>query len=312
MKQRPPLPASFFSRRAALGLVILLSACSGPSERQPSSGERVFKVDGVVKTIRSDRRTAVIQHEGIPGYMEAMTMPCRVKDAAELKTIGVGDVIKFRFHVSGEESWMDQVEVVRTAAPRGTTNAVVERAAMATNDVPSASTNKASPHPLMTYKFTNQLGQAVSLADFRGTALAITFIFTRCPVPDYCPRLTKNFQETAEKLTALPNCPTNWHLLSFTIDPAWDTPRILKAYAERYRYNPAHWSFLTGPSERITDLVRESGVTVEPTAGLFSHNFRTLIVGTNGQLLTSIPIGGPISDGIVTEMLKALGMNQGQ
>jgi protein SCO1/2 len=312
MKQRPPLPASFFSRLAALGLVILLSACSAPSERQASTGERVFKVDGVVKTIRPDGRTAVIQHEAIPGYMEAMTMPFRVKDAAELKAVGAGDVIKFRFHVTGDESWMDQVEVVRTAAPRGATNAIVERVAMATNDVPSASTNKASPHPLMTYKFTNQLGQAVSLADFRGTALAITFIFTRCPVPDYCPRLTKNFQETVDKLSALPNCPTNWHLLSFTIDPAWDTPRILKAYAERYRYNPEHWSFLTGPSERITDLVRESGVTVEPSAGLFSHNFRTLIVGTNGQLLTSIPIGGPISDGIVTEMLKALGVSPAQ
>ena len=163
----------------------------------------------------------------------------------------------------------------------------------------------------MDYKFTNQLGQSVSLNDFRGNALGITFIFTRCPVPDYCPRLTKNFQEAAQKLARVAqvaNGPTNWHLISFTIDPAFDSPKILKSYAERYQYDPARWSFLTGPSEQITALVRESGVTVEPDAGLFSHNFRTLIVGTNGQLQTSIPIGGPIADGIVVEMLRAMGV----
>jgi protein SCO1/2 len=271
-------------------------------------------VEGVIKEIKPDGISAVIQHEAIPGYMDAMTMPFRVKQASDLSGVGAGDVVRFRFHVTDSESWMDQVKVVRSPAQRAgaPTNVASNHAAAGTGAVASVSATNGVVHPLMTYKFTNQLGQAVSLSDFRGSALAITFIFTRCPVPDYCPRLTRNFQETAQKMSSLPNAPTNWHLLSFTIDPAFDTPRVLKAYAERYKYDPAQWSFLTGPSDRVAEIVRESGVTVEPSGSLFSHNFRTLIVGTNGQLLTSIPVGGPISDGIVAELLKALGMTPAQ
>ena len=74
-------------------------------------------------------------------------------------------------------------------------------------------------HPLLDYKFTNELGQAVSLNDFRGQALAITFFYTRCPLPDYCPRLSKNFQEAQQKLESLPGAPANWHLLSDLLRP---------------------------------------------------------------------------------------------
>ena len=301
----------FIAALAALALPMFSPGCSGPNTpTQPATtAERVFAVDGVIKEIKPDGLTAVIHHEAIPGYMAAMTMPFRVKHAAELKGVGAGDTVRFRFHVTGDESWMDQVKVVRAAGQGATTDAATNLVGIGTGIVSSGSSTDRVVHPLMTYKFTNELGQAVSLSDFRGTALAITFIFTRCPVPDYCPRLTKNFQETAEKLTALSNAPTNWHLLSFTIDPAWDTPRVLKAYAQRYKYDPAKWSFLTGPSDRVADLVRESGVTVEPSGSLFNHNFRTLIVGTNGQLLASIPIGGPISDSIVAELRKALGVS---
>jgi protein SCO1/2 len=299
-----------------LGLLILIAGCSGPNHENqplPPGAERVFSVEGVVKEIKPDGLSAVIRHEAIPGYMDAMTMPFKVKGPAELKGVGAGDVVRFQFHVTGSESWMDQVKVIRSAAQGSATMVTNNNTAMAgTGTVTSVSGTNRAVHPLMTYKFTNQLGQAVSLSDFQGSALAITFIFTRCPVPDYCPRLTRNFQETAQKMSSLPNAPTNWHLLSFTIDPAFDTPRVLKAYAERYKYDPAQWSFLTGPQDRVAELVRESGVTVEPSGSLFSHNFRTLVVGTNGQLLTSIPIGGPISDGIVAELLKALGVTPPQ
>ncbi len=265
---------------------------------------RVFSVRGLIKSVRPEERTAVIQHETIPGYMEAMTMPFRVRDASELRTISPGDAVEFRFHVTSEESWMDQVKVRVPASPERRSGLETGLAIAATNLTPALRRS----HPLMEYKFTNQLGQPVSLSDFKGRALAITFIFTRCPVPEYCPRLSRNFQETAEKLSRLPGSSTNWHLISFTIDPTFDTPKVLKGYAERYHYDPAKWSFLTGPSEQITSIVRESGVTVEPGAGLFSHNFRTLIIGTNGQLQTSIPIGGPISDAVVEELLRAMGM----
>src|ERR1041385_3413256 len=171
--------------------------------------------------------------------------------------------------------------------------------------IPNARAAATNSHPLMSYKFTNELGQAVSLAEFRGQALAITFFFTRCPLPEYCPRLSKNFQEASEKLLSNPQAPTNWHFLSFTFDPEFDTPAVLKTYGERYHYDSRHWSFLTGPMDKISELARLSDVKSERKADLFDHNFRTLIIDRAGHLQTVFPTGGNLSDSIVEEILKA-------
>jgi protein SCO1/2 len=160
-------------------------------------------------------------------------------------------------------------------------------------------------HPLLDYPFTNELGQPVKLSDFRGQALAITFFFTRCPIPDYCPRLSKNFEEASQKLSALPGGPTNWHFLSVTFDPELDTPPVLKAYGERYQYDPKHWSFLTGARDKISELAGDSGVQLERASGFINHNFRTLIINADGHLQMIFPMGGNLSDAIVAEVLKA-------
>jgi protein SCO1/2 len=155
------------------------------------------------------------------------------------------------------------------------------------------------------YQFTNELGQAVSISQFRGQALAITFFFTRCPIPDFCPRLSKNFQEASRKLRSMTNAPVNWHFLSVTFDPEFDTPAVLKSYAEGYQYDPKHWSFLTGPTNKIAELARESDVTFERDGVFFNHNFRTLIIDASGELQMNFPIGGNLSDAIVREIVKA-------
>ncbi|HMJ66239.1 MAG TPA: SCO family protein, partial [Candidatus Binatia bacterium] len=169
----------------------------------------------------------------------------------------------------------------------------------------NTSVQSSGRHPLMTYAFTNQFGNTVTLADFRGQALAITFFFTRCPIPDYCPRLSRNFEEASAKLASMSDAPTNWHFISVTIDPKFDTPAVLAGYAKRYHADPKHWTFLTGPVEKIAQLARESGVTFEPDKGLLNHNFRTLIIDPAGKLQMSFPVSGNIADGIVTELLKA-------
>jgi protein SCO1 len=160
-------------------------------------------------------------------------------------------------------------------------------------------------HPLLDYKFTNELGQRVSLSDFRGQALAITFFFTRCPIPDYCPRLSKNFQEASTRLGLIAAGPTNWHFLSVSFDTQFDSPRVLKAYGEMYDYDPAHWSFLTGSAESVGELARLSDVNFERAAGSFNHNFRTLIIDAAGHLQMVFPTGGDLSSAIVDEILKA-------
>jgi cytochrome oxidase Cu insertion factor (SCO1/SenC/PrrC family) len=119
----------------------------------------------------------------------------------------------------------------------------------------------AAPLPLVDCQLTNELGHAVRLSDFHGQALAITFFYTRCPLPKFCPRLSRNFQEASGKLAAMTNAPRNWHFLSVSFDARSDTPETLKAYADTYQYDPAHWSFLTGAPDQIRALARMVGVT---------------------------------------------------
>ncbi len=269
---------------------------------QPEPGVRTFPVKGVVKELPADGRTVVVSHEAVAGYMDAMTMPFNVKNPQELAGLRAGDSVSFRLLVGHTESWIDHISVTARSSP-------VEN--RATVPQPPDARPAKPRHPLLDYKFTNELNQPVSLSDFRGQALAITFFFTRCPIPDFCPRLSRNFQEASQKLLARPNAPTNWHFLSFSFDTEFDTPAVLKAYAERYQYDPRHWTFLTGPADKMADLAAQSDVKFERDGGFFSHNFRTLIVDAAGHLQMVFPIGGDLSDALVSEILKAAAVTNG-
>jgi protein SCO1/2 len=283
-----------------LGLSMLAwHLASGSEAGSPSAvaNSRIFAAQGVVKGLDPASRTVRIAHEAISNYMAAMTMPFKVKELEPFKTLEVGDRISFRLHVTEEESWIDGISKVGAAVAE---NGEPKRATPPTDAQPASEV-----HPLLLYHFTNELGQAVSLADFRGQALAITFFFTRCPIPDFCPRLSKNFEEASAKLKAMTNAPANWHLLSVTFDPAFDTPAVLRAYAQRYHYDPAHWSFITGPQDKIAELARSSDVQFTPDSGLLNHNFRTLIIDATGHLQMVFPTGGNLSEAIVSEIVKA-------
>lgn len=269
---------------------------AGPLDTNDANA-RVFDVKGIVRELSSKQQTVVISIEAISNYMEAMTMPFHVKDSAELKNLHPGDKVTFQLHVTSNDSWVDQFTCIG-AVP--TNESKPSRA----KTVPAEPSSVQGPDPLWYYKFTNELGQAVSLSDFHGQALAATFFYTRCPLPDYCPRLSKNFQEASQKLESLPAAPTNWHFLSISFDPQFDTPAMLKAYGESYQYDPQRWSFLTGPPDKIAELARLAGVTYESDNGLINHNFRTLIVDCNGHLQTVFPISGDFSDSIVAEIIK--------
>jgi protein SCO1/2 len=133
----------------------------------------------------------------------------------------------------------------------------------------------------------------------------MTFFFSRCPIPDYCPRLMKNFEEASQKLRNTPGTPTNYHFLSVTFDPEFDTPARLKAYAKGYDYDARHWSFLTGPTEKIAELARLSDLKYQREGAFFNHDMRTLIIDGEGRLRMVFPIGGNLSGAIVEEILKA-------
>ena len=279
----------------------LISTCvNSAAESLTSSnpGEanlRSFAARGVVKQLKADDGTILLNHEAISNYMDAMTMPFKVKEPKELTDLRPGDQVSFRLSVTDTESWIDQVAKITASTPRSAPlDPLEERVEERMLPIPTH-------HPLLDYKFTNELGQQVSLSDFRGQALAITFFFTRCPIPDYCPRLSKNFQEASTRLGLITAGPTNWHFLSVSFDTQFDSPRVLKAYGEMYHY----WSFLVGSAESVGELARLADVNFERAAGSFNHNFRTLIIDAAGHLQMVFPTGGDLSSAIVDEILKA-------
>jgi len=257
---------------------------------------RTFHAGGIVESVLPDQNIIVISHEPIGSYMGAMTMPFKVRNSEEMRAIQPGDKISFQLSVTDTESWIEQIVKSRSGpTPRRSLAAKPEF-----GPVPSQ-----KRHPLLEYAFTNELAQPVTLDSFKGQALAITFFFTRCPIPEFCPRLSQNFAEASRRLSQLPHGPTNWHFLSVSFDPEFDSPAVLRAYGEKYRYDPARWSFITGPKEKIAELARLSNVEIAPDEGLFKHNFRTMIIDASGRVQMIFPMGGDLSEAIVSEMLKA-------
>lgn len=270
------------------GLVVLTASCekNSPKTIPPvprttapaaNTNTQIFQVKGVVVELEPDGQTVKIKHEEIPDYMPAMTMPFTARDTNELRGLTAGDAVTFRMTVTETDGWIDQIKKTGTVANTLPVNAPIR----IVRDVEPLAVGDALPE----YHFTNQLGQAVSLSQFRGQAMAITFIFTRCPFPTFCPLMSNNFRDVQDRLLKNPNAPTNWHLLTLTFDPEFDTPAQLKKYAASYHCDPRHWSFLTGKLVDVTAIGEQFGLQFwRDPQGSINHNLRTVVVDARGRV----------------------------
>ena len=280
----------------AWAVVLATGGCQTPSKPSATAqpAPQTFSVTGVVQELKPDGRTAIIRHDAIPHYMAAMTMPFTVRNTNELAGIQNGDEIAFRLRVTAEESWIEQIERRGRKSdgpqpkPAMPTTGTVTNLEFRLTDIPD-------------YALTNEFGQPFSLHQFQGKAVALTFFFTRCPLPEYCPRLTRNFVEAVRRLTSATDGPTNFHFLSISFDPA-DTPGLLRTYGRQYGYDSNHWSFVTGNPDHIRELANGFGVPITPEGATLNHGFATAIFDAGGRLQRMWPIGGNMTDQIVAEI----------
>jgi len=223
-------------------------------------------------------------------------MPFDVKDTNELAGLAPGDSVVFRMIVTDTEGWIEQIRKL------GSTNSVPTAGNFRlVRDVEPLNIGDRLPE----YHFTNQLGQAFSTADFKGQALAITFLFTRCPFPTFCPKMANDFSETQQSLISAGNF-TNWHLLTVSFDPEFDKPVVLKSYAERYHYDPAHWTFATGDLVEITAIAEQCGLNFwHDETGSISHNLRTVVFDASGRLQKIFTGNTWKTEELVAEMTQA-------
>lgn len=246
-------------------------------------------VVGTVRSHRDGSTLAVIAHEEIPGYMEAMTMPLVTRKTEEWSGINVGDRIRFRLNVTSDDCWIDQIEVVAKAAPAASSGNTQSES----GNQSGSGNGKTPPAPddlqalrvgqlFPDFALTDHLGKKRSLADYRGQVFALTFIYTNCPLPTFCPRVNRHYQEV-QKLIANGK-PAGARLISVTIDPARDTVEHLARFAASWRADPEIWRFATGTLADITALSLRCGLSFWDEKGQIQHNLRTIVVDGGGRV----------------------------
>ncbi len=265
-----------------LALSLLLSAAArleGHAVEAKPEAREVHTARGVVREIASDGRKVVIRHEAITNYMAAMTMEFNVRDTNELAGVAVGDTITFRLTATEDTHWIDRVARVAAAATNG--SATASPGAKVTTIV------ELKPGDVMPdCELLGEDGRRVRFSDFRGKALALTFFFTRCPLPDFCPRMGRNFAQARELILATAHAPTNWQFLSISFDPEFDQPGVLASYANFYRAgNADRWLFAAAPTNALAELAPRLDLMVRREAdGSISHNLRTAVLDGQGRI----------------------------
>lgn len=265
---------------------LVLSGChSGQNSQQSSTPQfKVYKLRGKVVSTDAAKGEVTLNHEAIPGFMDAMTMPYKLKDANVLSELHSGDTITADVLVSQDadaEILLDHIVVVAQAKP---------------DYKPAVSYHVPAPGDAVPdFKLRNQDGRAIHLGQFHGKALFVTFIYTRCPSPDFCPRVTRNFAALDKLLAADPALYGKSHLLCVSFDPEHDTPERLRAYGVTYIGSDAksafaHWDFAVPERPVLTEMAKffDLGMTTAPDATI-THTLSTTLIGADGKVVRFYP-----------------------
>jgi len=230
---------------------------------------------GLVLAADSRAATVTISHDAFPGFMDAMSMPFDLKGGARSVKLTAGDRVKFRLSVKGGRSWVDRVEVV-SASP---VDAGLQQTPAAPVLVPVGAA-------IPDFELVDQASQRVALSSLKGKVVAVTFIYSRCPLPDYCPHMVDNFRAVRDRFAA--RMDTDLVLLTISFDPQYDTPQILARYAASHRANTTGWHFLTGEPASIERVCNAFGIQYFAEEGLITHSLQTAIVGRDGRLAATV------------------------
>jgi len=256
-------------------LLLAAGACGNRAD------QRTFTLQGQVQSIDAPRKLVVVKHEEIKGFMPAMTMPYEVEDPAVLTQLAPGDLINSTLVVFSNGAHLTRVKRVGTAP-------LEKPPAEAPMPTASSGFELLKPgEPVPAASFVDQDGRKRTFAAFRGSPVVMTFIYTKCPLPTFCPLMDRHFaalQKTLKDDPALAKV----HLVTVSFDPAIDTPAVLKAHAKTLNADLTRWTFLTGDRDAIDQFASRFGVSVARAMNDprdITHNLRTAIVDRDGKLV---------------------------
>lgn len=257
-------------------------------QSQPPVVKR-YPFTGRIVAIDSHSHSAIIDGDKIPGFMDAMTMSYTIKPGSALNQLAPGDSISAEVVVvqpdnknenAAPDYWLENMKVTSHGKP-----------AVAPNALHTPSPGEDIPD----FSFTNQDGGKVSLRQFRGKVVFVTFIYTRCPFPDFCPRMSSNFYEIYKQIQVAPALAggplARAELLSISFDPEHDTPKVLRDYgfSVAHTHDPQlfrRWQFVVPRKDELSKLEEFFALTVKPENGLITHNLSTAVIGGDGKIVS--------------------------
>ena len=279
-----------FVPAVVLPLLVAFTACTRESARQ-------YELRGQILAIRPDANELLIKHGDIQNFMPGMTMPFKVRDARLLDGKVAGDLVTAQLMVAPADAWI----------------AAIEKTGHAPLEAPASMPPAAFVAPLAPgdrvpeTALQDQDGQSISLSAWRGQAVAITFIYLRCPLPNFCPLMDRRFLDVQTAVQKDPVLATRVRLLSVSFDPANDTSAALKAHAATLGADQARWRFATAPVETIDRFAATFGVNVIREADkTITHNLRTGVIGPDGTVVAVYNGSDWTADQVVGDLIRAV------
>jgi protein SCO1/2 len=271
---------------AALSLVVSIPGCRSHKQVATSGASsatilKTYKLRGKVVSTDAAKSEVTLDHEAIPGFMAAMTMPYKLKDPTILSELHAGDTVTADVLVTDQDVLLDHFVVVAQAKP-DYKPAIFYHVPKPGDDVPD-------------FKLLNQSDQTIHLSQYKGRALLLTFIYTRCPLADFCPRMSQNFAKIDRALAIDRDLYAKTHLLSVSFDPDYDSPAVLRSYGGAYtgkftNETFIHWDFAAPSKSDLPDLAKFFDVGAAPeTNKTITHSLSTVLIGPDGKVARWYP-----------------------
>ena len=262
-------------------MTLVLSSC----HRSKPQATKRYPFTGRIISIDAQAESANIEGDLIQGFMEPMAMSYKIKPASMLRQLSPGDSISAdvvvvdhdpRDESADSDYWLENLKVTGHAAQPPATSPKAFHMPSPGEEVPD-------------FAFTDQDGRHISLHQFRGKMLMVTFIYTHCPFPDFCPRMSSNFAEIYKQLGSNASL-ADTQLLSVSFDPEHDTPKVLRDYgfSVAHTHNAAlfhRWQFAAPKAADLPKIADFFALTVKPEGGLITHNLSTAVIGPDGKIV---------------------------
>jgi protein SCO1 len=266
---------------AALALVVVfsvlgLAACKQKQQQQQDPNAKRFHLVGKVVAVDARGSSVVVDHQAIPGFMDAMTMAYPVRDVKILAPLTVGDEITADVVVTSDGAYLENIVVTKKGA----------------GDKGGSPSTDHEPTPgekVPDFAFTNQDGKRIHLSSFEGHVLLVTFVYTRCPFPTFCPLVSRNFAQVYAQTRKNPALDSKVRLLTISFDPQHDTPKVLRAYGGSFRDVAGaipfdRWQFAVPSQADLRKIADYFGLFFTSNGGQIVHSLSTTVISPEGTV----------------------------